>query len=185
VPNRFSRDPVPAASDRFSLDRVSPRGADHPLGFTCTKTQLIREAEVKAAIETALATDFVPVVTRIGEKGGRKVMWTSLPDSIKDVFGLTEMFTQDGWKQKSMGDRPIDISAYSVKDEVKMVCQSVGLGGKHAIVRGIPATPTRKESIRLSGLAAKRKKNCYMPPALRKLIAAREAKSSDLEVQTS
>lgn len=165
-PDRFHR---PTSSmERISSERFSQPLSD-PLGFSCTKTQLMMERKVNEVCSEALR-DYIPTVTRIGYKSGRKVMWTSLPKSIVQKYGIREMFTQDGWKQKSLGNRPIDISGYKVGDNVQMLVQSVGLGGKHPIVRGIPALEPRKRehsAIRLSGLAAMRKRRCYVPPALR------------------
>merc|ERR1712098_891484 len=85
-----------------------------------------------------MGAGFISTVTRVGVKGGKKTIWTTLPISITSRFGLKEMFTQNGWKQLCRGNVQVDITGYKVGDKVKMLVQSVGLGGRTPIVRGVP-----------------------------------------------
>merc|ERR1712098_644744 len=73
--------------------------------------------------------------------------WTTLPAGVQALFGCYEMLTVDGWKQTERGNVVTDISAYKVGHKVKMVVQSVGIGGRNAqrpLIRGIP-DPNQEE----------------------------------------
>jgi len=108
--------------------------------FVISQEQLAREACLKGAVGESLK-GFISTVSRVRIVDGKKSMWTTLPAGIQTLYGCYEMLTVHGWKQTERGNVVTDISAYKVGHKVKMLVQSVGVGGRNArcpLIRGIP-----------------------------------------------
>lgn len=187
---RYSSNSLPQPTP--SQGTPLPRGGDGPERFSRPRDsappaleQLKRESQMKESIAKSLQ-GFISTVTRVGSKEGKKTIWTTLPTSIQTRYGLEEMFTQDGWKQLCRGNVQVDISTYKVGDKIQMLVQSIGLGGRMPIIRGVPDpdieeqrhtlaefTPGKRNSSHVSSCGLSSLRKCgksggsYIPPSLR------------------
>merc|ERR1712098_211787 len=133
------------SSPRYSAPRDSSRtsASRQCMGAkpVIAQAQLIQEAYIKGVVAEAL-TDFTSTVLGVRDANGGKNMRTSIPDELTTMFGCKHMLTVHGWKQSKRGcDVRTDISTFKAGDEVKMLIQSVGAGGKHSncpLLQGVP-----------------------------------------------
>merc|ERR1712098_228110 len=191
----------PYRAPRFSAPRYSaPRDSSRTSASrqcmgakpVIAQAQLIQEAYSKGVVAEAL-TDFTSIVLGVRDANGVKNMWTSIPDELTTMFGCKHMLTVHGWKQSKRGcDVRTDISTFKAGDEVKMLIQSVGVGGKHTLTHvsdstsetALPSfklrmsarnTLSRPSNTRFSGFAKARRSgnSSYVIPARKNMCTPR------------
>jgi len=101
------------------------------------KVHRLREDVFDAAREAFQS--YVSTVVDVMEYRGHTVMWTSVPQELKERYNTTDLKTVNAWPELSQAG--IDLKVFKKGDQVKMIVSDVATKGKYAsgpLLYGLP-----------------------------------------------